>query len=461
MEFKPHKYQKPLIQSLKEKDHYGLFAFPGSGKTVMALEAIFHHRKRTLIIAPLSILYATWLNEHKKWDFANDLKISLLHGKEKDENFHKSAQVYLINPEGIPWLVAKIKSTKHFAFKTLIVDESVKFKSAKSKRFKELKKILKTFENRYILCGNPIPNHFADLWAQLYILDLGKRLGTSYYAFQNQYFYPTDYKRYNWALKPGAQNEIIHLLSDITAFVDIDSELGLPNRVTIDIPIRIPPIARKAYKDMERELFAILDDEESTSVLADNRTSALMKCWQIANGFIYTYDGEDKRITHSLHNELVTIAKEKVEELQGQPILIAYHFNEDEKRLKEAFPNAIFIGDGSEMQFIEKAWNTNKISILITQMNKISHGVNLQYGNGRTIMFYSLTYNYDTYDQLIRRMERQGSTHSSIIVIRLIAENTIHEAIIKTIESKGSMSSEFLQNLLNYRLNHQSNVSVK
>jgi hypothetical protein len=186
-----------------------------------------------------------------------------------------------------------------------------------------------------------------------------------------------------------------------------------------------------------------------------------MKCWQIANGFIYTYDGEDKRITHSLHNELVTIAKEKVEELQGQPILIAYHFNEDEKRLKEAFPNAIFIGDGSEMQFIEKAWNTNKISILITQMNKISHGVNLQYGNGRTIMFYSLTYNYDTYDQLIRRMERQGSTHSSIIVIRLIAENTIHEAIIKTIESKGSMSSEFLQNLLNYRLNHQSNVSVK
>jgi SNF2 family DNA or RNA helicase len=414
-----------------------------------------------LIIAPLSILYATWLNEHKKWDFANDLKISLLHGKEKDENFHKSAQVYLINPEGIPWLVAKIKSTKHFAFKTLIVDESVKFKSAKSKRFKELKKILKTFENRYILCGNPIPNHFADLWAQLYILDLGKRLGTSYYAFQNQYFYPTDYKRYNWALKPGAQNEIIHLLSDITAFVDIDSELGLPNRVTIDIPIRIPPIARKAYKDMERELFAILDNEESTSVLADNRTSALMKCWQIANGFIYTYDGEDKRITHSLHNELVTIAKEKVEELQGQPILIAYHFNEDEKRLKEAFPNAIFIGDGSEMQFIEKAWNTNKISILITQMNKISHGVNLQYGNGRTIMFYSLTYNYDTYDQLIRRMERQGSTHSSIIVIRLIAENTIHEAIIKTIESKGSMSSEFLQNLLNYRLNHQSNVSVK
>jgi len=451
LKFTPHEYQKSLIQSLKEQENFGLFAFPGSGKTVMALDAIFHHRKRTLIIAPLSILYATWCSEHEKWDFSKDLKTSLLHGKDKNANFHKDAQVYLINPEGIPWLVEKIKSTKRFPFKMLIVDESVKFKNPKAKRFKELKKILRTFENRYILCGNPIPNRFEDLWAQIQILDLGLSLGTSFYNFRNEFFYPTDYKRFNWELKPGAKDEIIQRICNLVSFVDVDSTLDLPDRMVVDIDLHLPLKVKKIYKEMEDELFTILDQETEDSVLAQNRTSALMKCWQIANGFIYNYDEEDNRTTHNLHNELVEITKEKVEELQGQPILVAYHFNEDERRLKEAFPKATFVEDSSQMQQIEKDWNAGKIEILITQIHRISHGVNLQYGPGRTIMFYSLTYNYDTYDQLIRRFERQGSEHSSVVVFRLVVKNTIHEAIIKTLESKGQMSSEFLQNLLSYK----------
>jgi len=237
----------------------------------------------------------------------------------------------------------------------------------------------------------------------------------------------------------------------LVSFVDVDSTLDLPDRMVVDIDLHLPLKVKKIYKEMEDELFTILDQETEDSVLAQNRTSALMKCWQIANGFIYNYDEEDNRTTHSLHNELVDIAKEKVEELQGQPILIAYHFNEDERRLKEAFPKATFVEDSSQMQQIEKDWNAGKIEILITQIHRISHGVNLQYGPGRTIMFYSLTYNYDTYDQLIRRFERQGSEHSSVVVFRLVVRNTIHEAIIKTLESKGQMSSEFLQNLLSYK----------
>lgn len=453
MKFNPHEYQKPLIKRLKDEKSFGLFAFPGSGKTAMALEAICHHKKPTLIIAPLSILYATWLNEPNKWDFSKNLTISVLHGSAKAENFNKRANIYLINPEGIPWLVDKIKNTRRFPFKLLIVDESVKFKNPKSKRFKELKKILRTFENKYILCGNPIPNKFEDLWAQLQILDLGQRLGTSFYNFRQEFFYPTDYKRFNWELKPGAKEEIIRKISDIVNFVEVDEILELPDRVVIDLELEMPNKAQKMYTKMETDLFAILDQEDEEKILAQNRTSALMKCWQIANGFLYSYDESDNRSTHFIHDELIEITKEKVEELQGRPILITYNFNEDERRLIEAFPNATIVNHGSQMKQIEDDWNKGKINILLAQIHKLSHGVNLQYGPGRNILFYSLTYNFDTYDQLIRRFERQGSKHSSIIIWRLIVKNTIHKAIIKTIESKNSMSKDFLIELKNYKNN--------
>ena len=449
-EFIPHKYQIEPINKLKEKEHYGLFAFPGSGKTVMSLEAIYAHRKCTLIVVPLSILYSTWLHEHLEWSFSQNLKVNVLHGKDKNKNFFNEAGVHLINPEGMDWLVKKVAQTKHFPWKILIVDESVKFKNYKSNRFKALKRMLTTFEHRYILCGNPIPNHYLDLWAQLFILDCGKRLDTSFYQFRNKYFYPTDYRQYNWELKPNAKEEIIEKISDIVDFIEVgQSGLDLPERIEVDLRIELSDKIMKQYKQMEKDLFLALDEDEE--VLASNRTSALMKCWQIANGFIYNYDEEGTRKTEYIHNEIIEIAKEKVEEMQGQPILLVYHFNEDLERLRKEFPKATYVSDKAQVGAIEQSWNNNEITILIAQLDALSHGINLQYGSGKTIFFYSLTYNYDTYDQLIRRIQRQGSENDSVIIFRAIVKDTVHEAIIKTIDSKETMSSEFLSHLLEYK----------
>jgi SNF2 family DNA or RNA helicase len=450
--FIPHNYQIEAQNELANADAFGLFMFPGAGKTPLILEKIYQHKEPTLIITPLDILYTTWLKEPKKWEFSQSLKYQILHGPNKNENFHKKAGVYFVNPEGIKWLVEKVKSTGRFPWTTLVIDESAKFKNHKSERFKYLTKILKSFKRRYVMAGNPAPNHYLDIWAQLFVLDFGKRLGTSWYGFRSQYFYPTDYKQFNWALRPGAKEEIIKKISDISLFLDPSSELDLPNRVVIDHELELPAKAKKIYREMEDNLFYIMDNKEDKLVV-DNATAASIKCWQIANGFIYEKTDEG-RITHHVHDELSIAAESIVDSLQGSPVLIAYNFEEDLKRLRGLFPNARFVPSGStptEIQAAEKDWNENRIEILVTQISKFSHGLNLQFGIGHQILLYGLTYNYDVYDQLIRRFERQGAKFKDVIIHRLLVKNTVHEAIVATLENKQSMSGDFLNALKEYR----------
>ena len=461
VEFIPHDYQEPIIELVRPATAFGIFAFPGSGKTVISLDTVYQHKQPTLIIAPLDVMYTTWFRENKKWTFSRKLRFTVLHGPRKDARFHLNRGVYFINPEGLKWLIAKIKRTKRFPWKILIVDESVKFKNHKSVQFGELCKMLNVFERRIILSGNPIPNHYLDLWAQMYILDQGKRLGKSWYQFRQKYFYPTDYMRYSWELKPGSKEEIIEAISDITYFLESDDDT-LPERIEITVPVIMPPAAMKQYRQMEDKLWIEMDEGR---VVADTTSSALMKCWQIANGFLYESEERphptdpDKVIkvrirTHYIHNELAKAAIHVVDELQGESILIGYHFKEDIVRLKAAFPNACVVESGAKPAWIhqvERDWNNNKIEILLVHVNKFSHGLNLQLGRGHHVMFYALTYNFDTYDQLIRRFQRQGAEFSNVIVHKLVVQATIHEAILINVAKKEADSLDFLNSLREYR----------
>lgn len=461
-EFTPHKYQIPLIETLDISDVHGLFAYPGSGKTVLTLDKIYKIKKSTLVIAPLTILYTTWITEHKKWAFSTRLKINILHGPEKDSNFFKTSGIHLINPEGIPWLLEKIKLTRTFPYKVLIVDESVKFKNPKSKRFKALSKLLNSFQYRFILTGNPTPQHYLDLWSQIFILDRGKRLGTSFYEFRNKYFYPTDFKHFNWELLPNSKEKIIQKISDIVTFLEPSSELKLPLRREIKHEINLDTTSKKKYALMQKNLFLQL---EESKVSAKNVGVALIKCWQIASGFLYETakptieDPSPTRVTHFIHNHLTEYVTELVESMQGSPTILVYTFNEDLKRLKEVFDSkdrTIFITPEStpeEISKCQKDWNENKIELLITHVNKMSHGVNLQFGKGHEIIFYGLTYNADVYDQLIRRFERQGATYNEVIIHLLIVKDTVHEAIYNSLERKLTSSKDFLDSLNEYKNN--------
>ena len=453
----PHKYQQDAIDFALDRPNAGLFLDPGLGKTSISLYIINHFKDRTLIIAPLRVIYSVWPNEIKKWENFNNIKFTILHGPDKERNFlRNNVGVYLINPEGLKWLVGAIERHKRFPFVNLFLDESSKFKAPKSKRFKLLQRYLKLFKRRFILTGNPLPNTYLDLWAQIYILDLGQTLGNNFYRYRGRYFYQADRQGWTWKLHQGADEDIQAVVSPIVmhlAVEDVD-EFDLPELVTNDIYYELPPKIMKQYKKMEKDKFVELVEEEKEKITAPSAASAVMKCAQMCNGFLYeTLDEEDKiqgvePRTFHYHDIKMELLNEVVEELQGSPIIVAYWFQEDFKRLRKAFPDAAHIGSGvsgEEGQKIERDWNAGKITIMLASMASISHGLNLQDGPGHNIFLYCHTYDFDVYDQLIRRVWRQGAKHNRVMVHRPIGRNTVEEVMVRTVEEKDKTQSAFLE----------------
>ena len=251
---KLHKYQNNLVTDMVDNKFFGIFAEPGTGKTATVLTFINIIKQKTLVIAPLRITYSVWPKEIDGTTNFKNIKYCILHGKDKENNFLRNdVGIYLINPEGLPWLMKMIVKHKRFPWKMLVIDESAKFKSPSAKtRFKLIKKILGKFERIYILAGNPIPNKLADLWTQIFILDRGRRLGKSFSSFKRKYMYQADFRGFVWEMHNWSYDDIMKSVSDICTFIKADDHLDLPKRVINDIKFDLPEDVRKQYKSMER-----------------------------------------------------------------------------------------------------------------------------------------------------------------------------------------------------------------
>ena len=456
----PHKYQKKAVRFLLEHACAALFLDPGLGKTSITLAAIkvLKQKKilsKVLLIAPVRVCHAVWPREIEKWADFGQLKIEVLHGPDKDEALKREADIYVINPEGLDWLLKSektktnsgktrvdvdVKAFKRLGFDTLVVDELSKFKHIGTNRFKAIKQVLHTFARRWGLTGSPAANGLLDLFGQAYILDMGRTFGPYVTKFRLQYFVPQDAAGYVWKPRVGAEEEIYELMAPLALRLG-DDELDMPLLIENRIRVDLPPDVKELYDQMEDELISMMNDK---LVVASNAAAASTKCRQIANGGVYyTPELEGNGLIKpgrefvNLHDAKTEALQDLVEELQGQPLLVAYDFGHDVDRLKKAFPKGVFAGDYSAKHFgdIERDWNLGNIGLLFGHPQSIGHGLNLQ-GAGHHICWHSLTWNYELNDQFIRRVYRQGNKNKKVFVHYIIARGTIDEAIMGAIKSK-------------------------
>lgn len=428
----------------------GLFLDPGLGKTSTTLGAFISLKKagyvkRMLVIAPMRVCYNVWPNEVLKWKQFNGLKVNVLHGRSKEEALNDPADVYVINPEGLPWL-AGANRLKRINPEMLVVDESTKFKNGSSKRFKILKSMLNQFKRRYILTGTPTAQGLEDLFGQIYILDGGAALGRYVTHYRRRYFEQTGNPQWRqYALRPGAEDEIAEKIAPFTLRLKAEDYLTLPELVFNQITVDIPPDVRLMYQELEREFIAVIKQEEITAPTA---AAVSTKLRQLVNGGVYNENGE----TVEVHTAKVEAVSELVESLAGLPLLVLYQFKHDIHRLRAVLGDVPHIGSGVSNTLGEalcRQFNDGTLPVLLAHPASVGHGLNLQ-GRSNHVAFFGLPWDYEQREQAIRRVYRQGNPNTHVFIHDIVARGTIDQAVHRALTRKEGNQASFLAALKTY-----------
>ena len=461
--WQPHAYQKKAVKFLLEHAASALFLDPGLGKTSITLAAVklLKQKKlldKVLLIAPLRVCYSVWPKEVSKWTDFGGLKVAVLHGPKKEEALKSEADIYVINPEGLDWLLQAKKTKtpqgktkvevdlrrfKNLGFDTLVVDELSKFKHTNTNRFKGLKLVLNTFRRRWGLTGSPASNGLLDLFGQCFILDQGRTLGPYISHYRMKYFVPS-HDGFSWNIREGAEDEIYGRISPLALRMAADDYLDMPALIENNIRVDLPSNVMTMYNQLEEDLIAKID---SKVVVASTAAAASMKCRQMANGGIYL-DPEVQALIKlpksnrqwlNLHTEKVDALADLIDELQGSPLLVAYDFAHDLDRLREKLGQDVpYIGGGvsaARSSELEQLWNAGKLPVLLGHPQAMAHGLNLQ-EMGNHVCWHSLTWDYELYDQFIRRVLRQGNKAKKVFVHHIMARGTIDEVVLASVKSK-------------------------
>ena len=431
MRYVAHNYQNYAKDFILAHKVSALFLDCGLGKTITTLTAINElmydsfEISKVLIIAPLRVAQSTWKDEIEKWDHLNLLRYSIVVGDEKErlKALKQNSDIYIINRENVDWLVTK--SGIDFNFDMLVIDELSSFKSHTSKRFKSLLKIRPYFERVVGLTGTPSSNGLMDLWAEFRVLDLGERLGRYITHYRNEYFLPD--KRngaviFSYKPQPNAEERIYRRLSDMTISMKSTEYLKMPELILNDIEINLDEEDQIKYKKFKKEMVMTIQEKEIDAI---NAASLSNKLIQLANGSIYD---EDKKF-YEVHNKKLDKLEEIIESANGKPVLVAYWFKADKERIEKRFKVREIKTAGDIKQ-----WNMGMINLALIHPASAGHGLNLQSG-GSTLVWFSLTWSLELYQQTNARLYRQGQK-DTVVIHHLITKNTIDEDVMKSLKRK-------------------------
>lgn len=435
MKFVAHDYQKFVIDYIVEHPIAAVILQMGLGKTVCTLSAIdrllkMGEVKKVLIIAPLRVAKVTWPDEIQKWDELRHLKYSLVAGtrKERVDALKKEAVIYIINRENLDWLV-ELKGHK-FDYDMVVIDELSSFKNWSSKRFKAFMRV-RPFVKRVVgLTGSPCGGSYESLYGEYKCLDMGERLGRYIGAFRRKYFEPAwqcGNVVYKYNLLPGADKAIQKKIADITISMKSIDHIKMPDLFVNDYKVYMSKKEEELYKDLKRHMIVSIDEEAVTAV---NAASLSNKLCQMANGTIYS---EDKSVIN-IHNRKLDALEDIIEAADG-PLLVAYWYKHDKQKiiskLEELKVNFRVIESEEDI----RSWNKNEIAVGLIHPLSCGHGLNLQ-GAGDTIVWYSIPWSLEAYEQTVARLYRQGQKSSKVVVIHLVTAGTIDEQIVKSLNDK-------------------------
>lgn len=416
----------------------------GLGKTAITLSALERHHFPVLVTAPVRVARTVWPPETSIW--RPDLRTVVAEGRDRDAALRGdiAADIVVISREQLAHAVP------HAArFNTLVMDELSSFKNPKSQRFKYARAISKHTPHVWGLTGTPAPNGLLDLWAQVYLIDRGAALEPHITAYRERFFTPGPRLPSGvitrWNLRPGADKQIHRRLEGTALSMSTDGRVALPPVTYNNIEVPLPPAVRRLYRDLKNDLVVGLEALGMDSGELFSASSAAVlggRLAQVSSGFLYGDDhvpGDDSHTV--LHSEKLRALDEIIEGNGGSPVMVGYQFRAELARLKDRYPEAREPDTAEDIE----AWNRGEIPVLLVHPQSAGHGLNLQHG-GHTMVWYSMPWSLEEYQQTNKRLARSGQRHP-VVIHHLISPGTVDVAVQRALDGKSTVQEELLRHL--------------
>ena len=419
---------------------------PGTGKTRSVIDAYAKRKNgRMLVLAPLSILEASWGDDIKK--FQPDLTYAIAYSKNREEAFLGTEDIVITNHDAVKW----IKKNYHVlcGFNTLVIDEFTAFKNKDSQRSKACLKISEAFEYRIAMSGTPNSNTILDIWHPTLIVDGGERLGHRFYSFRSS----VCTSRFNgfaneWCDKPDAQEIVAAALSDINIRYELENCIDMPEQSVRAMYVQLPKKIRRQYTDLTEDSVLYTAAGTVNAVHAGARVKKLL---QLCTGAIYDEHGD----VVSVHEERYDLVMQLVE--QRAQSLVAFNWRHEKDamvKIAEKLGISYAVIDGSvaahKRKEIVDRMQAGQLQVVFCHPQSAGHGLTMT--KAKTVIWASPTYNAEHYQQFNRRIYRAGQTQKTEI-IQIAAKDTWETDVYNKLEGKLEKMEDLLSILNQLHIN--------
>lgn len=450
-------FQQRAIDKFYEHDECFAVMPMGSGKTVCALTAAMELMRddvvdRWLVLGTKAICTDVWIDEAANWEHLKHLKADTVVGKKAKDRFEfGDADFYCVNYDLMPKLAPEMFEGRRWG---VILDEPTKLKAHNGGRSqywgggprrKEDHGLRTSFAVKWSLTGTPKPNRYIELFGQVRAVNGRKLWGRAFTTWRDKHFYQPAYSR-EYHLLPGAREKILADVNTIGFKVD-ESELP-PSKGArfIDIKVHTPPETVKLARQMMVDGLVTVG---GVPIEAGSAAIAMNKRRQLEQGFIYVKDEDTEQVkTFDVDHVKLDALKELVDQLQGEPLLVFYNFQEDLRRLRDEFPGLKWLGSGvsdAESREARQLWNDGKLEMLALHPASAGHGVQLQHG-GHYACWYSLPFSNELYQQANKRIDRRGQKHQ-VTIYRLIGEIDDRRIVDEVLGGREMSQRDFIDSL--------------
>lgn len=431
--------QQTAFERCKDEKRFGIFFDMNVGKTATMLALIDYlvfetlEIDRILIVAPPSVINKSkvWQKEIMKWKNFNFFDFIELNGTPEErikKHENNKNTIALMSDALITWYESEYGDFSDFDM--IIIDESSRFKSHTSKKFKSMARMINKNQRIYLLSGTPMPNGHADLWSQMYLLDGGERLENNYYRFLNKYAYYIN--EYKFVFLKETKKFLNERVADICMFAD-GSDIEMPEKEEHIVMLKWDDEKNKIYTKFKREYVLEL---EKGDLSVFSITALLNKTLQLANGCVYV----DKELNYEIFDDTKLKWVENFSKTMEQNALVFYLFKFDKVRLLK-LPGAREIKTSQDVD----DWNAGKIKLGIISPYSFQYGGNLQYG-GSNVIWFGLLWGLENFLQSNRRVWRYGQKHK-VNIYYLLMENTNDFVVYRRLIAKDIEEQEFLDTI--------------